>query len=77
MNINELIQYTEVSLGKSGLKLSDFAKAEITKRFDKKESEGGYSSYWKETSLEDANSKRTLKVQSYKVEDGNRTIIWE
>ena len=43
----KLIESTNKGLATVGLTLSEFGKAEMLKRFHKKESEGGYSMYWK------------------------------
>jgi len=48
MQLQEFIKYIEKSLKRDRLKLSDFGKKEIEKRWNKKESQGGYSKYWKE-----------------------------
>jgi predicted nucleic-acid-binding Zn-ribbon protein len=63
MTIDELIIYTNHSLNKSGLTLSDFAKSEMKKRYTKSENEGGYSEYWKNTSLSDAGSRRMFNIK--------------
>lgn len=76
MTVDELIQYTEQDMKPSNLKLSDLAKSEMKKRYTKSENEGGYSNYWKEVSLAEANTKRFLKVISYSGEDKDRVIIW-
>ena len=44
---NKLIEYVEKLLSKTGLKLSQFGKDELLKRFNKKESNGGFSDYWR------------------------------
>lgn len=45
---DKLIQYTEKRLATANLKLSDLGKAEMLKRFNKSEDNGGYSQYWHE-----------------------------
>ena len=44
--LDKLIAYTELRLATVNLKLSDFGKAAIAKRFAKPEADGGYSVYW-------------------------------
>ena len=44
--LDKLIALIEQRIQPSGFKLSDFGKAEIAKRFKKKETDGGYTSYW-------------------------------
>jgi len=48
IQFNKLVAYVESRLTTSGLTLSTYGKGEMLKRFNKKESEGGYSQYWKE-----------------------------
>jgi hypothetical protein len=76
MKVEELITYVDNSMKSSGLKLSELAKTEIMKRFKNPEDQGGYSEYWKTISLEEANSKRKLRVVSYSGEGKDREIVW-
>ena len=77
MTLEELITYTEKSLSKSSLCLSELAKAEMKKRYAKSETEGGYSKYWKEISLKDADDTRNLTVDAVTYEGEDRTILWK
>ena len=43
---DKLINYTNKRLATAGFELTEFAKAEMLKRFNKPEDQGGYSSYW-------------------------------
>ena len=45
---DKLIAYTKKRLATDRLTLSDFGIEEMRKRFNKKESEGGYSDYWRQ-----------------------------
>jgi len=45
---DKLIEYTNSRLASAGLVLSAHGVEEMYKRFNKKESEGGYSNYWKQ-----------------------------
>jgi len=51
MQVEEMIQYIERKIAKSGLSLSEEGIEGIKKRFKQKESQGGFSAYWKETPL--------------------------
>jgi hypothetical protein len=77
MTFEELVLYTEQSLAKSGLKISDLGNQEMKKRFAKSENDGGYSDYWKNLSLEEANSKRNLKIDGVIHDETNRIIFWK
>ena len=44
--LHELLAYINQRLATTGLLLSPVGVAEVTKRFAKKESDGGYSDYW-------------------------------
>lgn len=44
---NKLVKYTNDRLATVSMQLSDYGIAEMLKRFHKKESEGGYSNYWR------------------------------
>lgn len=77
MIYEELVEYTNTSMAKSQLTVSKLGLEEMKKRFNKKESDGGYSEYWKTSSLESVNTNRKLKVKSHSIVDGERVIIWE
>ena len=47
MQFDNLILRVNALLKSSGLVVSEFGVEEMRKRFNKKESEGGYSDYWK------------------------------
>jgi len=53
MTLDEMYKYIDDSLSKEGLVLSGFGKEEVAKRWSKKENQGGFSNYWKDTSLEE------------------------
>ena len=44
---DKLIAFTNKRIATAGLQLTAFGKAEMLKRFNKKEAEGGYSDYWR------------------------------
>ena len=44
----QLVEYTNSRLATAALTLSPFAITEMAKRCNKKETDGGYSNYWKE-----------------------------
>ena len=46
IQFDKLITYTEARLATAGLTLSDYGIEEMRKRFNKPESEGGYSLHW-------------------------------
>ena len=43
---DKLVEYTNNRIKTSGFKLSKLGIAEMQKRFNKSESNGGYSDYW-------------------------------
>jgi len=52
MTLENLIYRTQVSLSKHGLCLSDFGIEEMTKRWNKKEDQGGFSNSIKDSNYE-------------------------
>ena len=45
--LDKLINHINTRLATAGLVLSEYGKKEVTTRFSKPKSEGGYSDYWK------------------------------
>jgi len=60
MKQDDLLKYINNSLATQGLTLSEQGKTEVIKRYSKSEQDGGYSQYWKEASLKEAEGKRIL-----------------
>ena len=54
MTHSDMIRYINILLQCSNMKLSELGERSVKERFSKSEEQGGYSKYWKETSLEDA-----------------------
>jgi hypothetical protein len=52
MKSQKMINFINTRLKTSGLSLSAEGEASVEKRWDKKESEGGYSDYWEQNPKE-------------------------
>jgi hypothetical protein len=68
MTFEHFVQYTNSRLNcasvdssrTTGLCLSEFGEKELKKRWDKSETDGGVSDYWKTTELQDVKTKRLI-----------------
>ena len=62
MTVKDLIERTNYSLATEGLSLSSFGKDEMTKRWNKKEAEGGFPQATKDSEYVNTSDKTPLQV---------------
>lgn len=62
MTINQLIERTNYSLASEGLTLSEIGKDEMTKRWNKKESEGGFGQAMKDSEYINTQDKTPIQI---------------
>lgn len=51
MTFEDLVEYTQKSVARDGLRISEYGISEMKKRWDKPENQGGYSDSLKNSSL--------------------------